>query len=481
MQKHFISGIFISLALNFLIKPFSVLVIDAGIQRSLGNEVYGKYFALLSLTLIANILLDLGINNYTVRNIAQDEKRISYHLNNIIYLRGILFLVYAGFVLFLAFIFDLIKTNETVLFLLIFNQFLVQSIALIRSVFSGQHRFFLDSFLSVLDRALLILFIGLAFIQFPYWISIELFVIVQTACYLITLLVGLFHLRGLVEWSALALNWKYIREIVTHSAPYATLVLFMLIYNRADTLLIRLLAPDGAYEAGVFAQGFRLYDALYMVGIIFASVLFPMFSRMLHQRDQQINELISVSFRWLVGGALALVFVAVENAELILSSLYQDHVTQHSSFIFIGLMLAFLAMSFNFIFGTLLTANGSLKILNSISILAAVFSVSLNACMIPWYGSKGAVVVAIITQATVSSLLIYYSIIKVQLRITPAYWLPLIFFIGFLSCIHFLLSGFSNYSVLFLSVSSVIFGIFWFSVVEVKNIYLFSLNKTDTQ
>jgi O-antigen/teichoic acid export membrane protein len=92
MQKRFVSGILVSLSLNLLIKPFSVLVIDAGIQRALGNVVYGKYFALLSLTLITNVLLDLGINNFTVRNIAQDEKRMVHHLNNIVLFRIVMFL-----------------------------------------------------------------------------------------------------------------------------------------------------------------------------------------------------------------------------------------------------------------------------------------------------------------------------------------------------------------------------------------------------
>ena len=130
MQKRFLASIFISLALNFLIKPFSVLVIDAGIQRALGNIIYGKYFALLSLTLITNVLLDFGMNNFTVRNIAQQEDRIPNHLTNIIVFRGLLLLLYSGVVLLLAYCFDLIKNNETILALLIINQFLVQSSAL---------------------------------------------------------------------------------------------------------------------------------------------------------------------------------------------------------------------------------------------------------------------------------------------------------------------------------------------------------------
>lgn len=481
MQKRFVLSIFVSVALNLLIKPFSVLVIDAGVQRSIGNVEYGKYFALLSLTLITNVLLDLGINNYTVRNIAQDEKRISYHINNILLFRFVLFLLYALAVITCAYVFDLLESNLTVLILLILNQFLVQNIALIRSFFSGQHRFILDSFVSVLDRALLILIIGVTFIQLPDWITIQYFVFIQFVCYAVTLIFAFICFRGVIHWSRVSWNWTYVRTILTESVPYATLVLFMLIYNRADTLLIRLLANKGAYEAGIYAQGFRLYDALYMVGIIFASVLFPMFSRMLHQKDTQINDLIEMSSKWLIGGVLALVFVVVENADLILSSLYKNQVTQDSSFVFIGLMFAFLSMSFNFIFGTLLTANGDLKILNRISIAGAILSVALNIIVIPIFGAKGAVVIAIITQSSVSCSLLYFSHKKIKFKTSLTTWFSLLIYACFLCCLHPLLNMFPRLLTPILSPLLAIFGAFWFSLLEIKTIYSSLFKETNLQ
>jgi len=84
MQKRFFSSLALSLSLNLLIKPISVLVIDAGVQRVLGNEVYGQYFVLLTLTLVFNIFLDLGINNFTTRYIAQDETQLNQHVSRLL-------------------------------------------------------------------------------------------------------------------------------------------------------------------------------------------------------------------------------------------------------------------------------------------------------------------------------------------------------------------------------------------------------------
>jgi O-antigen/teichoic acid export membrane protein len=111
MQKRFFSSLALSLFLNLLIKPFSVLVIDVGVQRVLGNEIYGQYFVLLSLTLVFNIFLDLGINNFTTRFIAQDESHLNQHVSRVLYLRGLLFLVYAVLVFVSAWLIRLYTIN----------------------------------------------------------------------------------------------------------------------------------------------------------------------------------------------------------------------------------------------------------------------------------------------------------------------------------------------------------------------------------
>jgi O-antigen/teichoic acid export membrane protein len=241
------------------------------------------------------------------------------------------------------------------------------------------------------------------------------------------------------------------------------------------------MSKEGAYEAGIYAQGFRLYDALYMVGFIFASVLFPMFSRMLHQKDPQISDLILVSTRWLVGGVLAIVFVAIENADALLVLLYNDQVAESSSFVFIGLMLAFLAMSFNFIFGTLLTANGSLKILNLISGIAAFVSVALNTCLIPSYGAKGSALIAVLIQVMVSLFLVYKSHKTIAFRSRFVDWSPLLLYSIYLGCFYFLLPSFPVFIVPFFSVLVAVFGGLWFSVLDLNNIYRFLIKKEVVQ
>ena len=61
-------------------------------------------------------------------------------------------------------------------------------------------------------------------------------------------------------------------------------------------------------------------------------------------------------------------------------------------------MLNFIPMSSIYIFGTLLTANGSLKILNMIALGGMLLNIGLTLFMIPKYGALGATFATLITQ-----------------------------------------------------------------------------------
>ncbi|MDG2209809.1 MAG: hypothetical protein P8K81_07460 [Flavobacteriales bacterium] len=52
------------MVLNLLVKPAYLLVIDARIQDVIGPDIFGSYFPLLSLGILLNILLDVGLSNH---------------------------------------------------------------------------------------------------------------------------------------------------------------------------------------------------------------------------------------------------------------------------------------------------------------------------------------------------------------------------------------------------------------------------------
>ena len=157
MRRTFITNLALVLVLNLLVKPFYILGIDAEVQVRAGTEAYGGYAALLSLSFLLNILLDLGITNWNTRHIAQNTEAMREQVGRVLTVRALLVVLYAVGVFVGAFVLGYRGTQLGLLAILVLNQALVATILYLRSNIAGAQRFATDSLLSVLDRVLLII------------------------------------------------------------------------------------------------------------------------------------------------------------------------------------------------------------------------------------------------------------------------------------------------------------------------------------
>ena len=401
MQRKFLSNLLLIILLNLLVKPLAIFGIDATVQNRVGAEEYGLFFSLLNFTFLFNILLDLGINNFTTKNVAQFPEIIPKYFGKVMTIRFLLFIVYAVFSLSIGWMIGYDARAFSLLGFLILNQFFITLIAYIRSHFSGMLFFKTDAFISVLDRLLLILLCGS--LLFGPWkaetFRIEWFVWIQTASYSITFFIALLLLIQKIGIPKIKFQKQFSWAIVRQSLPFALLILLMMIYTRTDSVMLERLHENGEYESGIYAQGFRLLDAFFMFGMIFTNLLFPLFSKMLKQKEE-VSKLLQTSSKMLIWGAIALAILCFWNGEFILKLIYSSAI-EDSLIPFQLLMFTFIGMCITLIYGTFLTANGNLKFLNTISAIGLVVNVVLNLFLIPDYGAVGAAFATLITQLMV--------------------------------------------------------------------------------
>ncbi|MBK6411145.1 MAG: hypothetical protein IPF78_15925 [Flavobacteriales bacterium] len=156
MQRKFLTNLALVLALNLLVKPFYIFGIDAEVQVRAGTAAYGGYAALLSLSFLLNILLDLGITNWNTRNIAQHTHLMRKHVSGIVAARSLLAVLYSVGIFAAAWLLGYRGGQLQLLAILVLNQVLVSTILYLRSNIAGSQRYAQDSLLSVLDRVLLI-------------------------------------------------------------------------------------------------------------------------------------------------------------------------------------------------------------------------------------------------------------------------------------------------------------------------------------
>ncbi|MDP2722413.1 MAG: oligosaccharide flippase family protein [Bacteroidales bacterium] len=411
MQKKFLKNLVLLIVLNLLVKPLWIFGIDRQVQNLVGPEEYGLYYTIFNFSFLFFIFLDLGITNFNNRNIAQNNQLLSKHLAGIGTMKMMLGFLYALVIFGIAWFNGYQGRALYLLAWVGFNQFLLSFVLYLRSNLNGLLLFKTDSLISVLDRLLMIMICG-----FLLWtglynatFTIEWFVYGQTAAYLITAFIAL--IAVLNKAGKLRFNWNlpFFILIVKKSLPFASLVLLMSFYNRIDpVILARLLPKEVAYEqVGVYSQAFRLLDAGQNFAYLFAVLLLPLFAKMISKK-QDVEHLTRLSFSILISGVLIIAMSVSAYSEQIMTMLYTrmpDETLLHfnsrigqSATIFSVLMFSFVAISSNYVFGTLLTANNNMRLLNLVALGGVVINLGLNFILIPKFQSIGSAYAGMLAQ-----------------------------------------------------------------------------------
>ena len=402
MKKKFLSNLILVLVLNIVIKPFYILGIDAEIlkiteQNSPGS--YGTYFSLLSLAFIFNIILDMGVNNFNTRNIAQNNQLLQKHFSKIFSLKLILSIFYISVLFIVGLIFNFSFQEMKWLIIIGFNQILVALILFIRSNMSALLLFKKDSVLSVTDRLILIFFCG-----YFIWsigddsiITIDFFILSQTIAYLITLIAGFLLLVKHSKFPKLKWDQLFFKMIVKKSLPYALLIFLMSVYYYSDVVMVERIR--GNIEVANYAHGYRFFMAFNMLGYLFAGLLLPIFSKLIKEK-KSVVPVSWLSFKLIYFFALIICVIVWTYKVEIIHWRYEINGSSllHSSETFGWLIISFIGVSCNYIFGTLLTAKGSMKQLNILAVFGILINISLNLLLIPDKGSSGAAFASAFTQ-----------------------------------------------------------------------------------
>lgn len=433
-QKDFVFNLCLLIFLNLLVKPFWMLGIDVGVQNSVGAASYGTYFSIFNFTLLFSMVLDMGTTNFNNRTIARNNNLLDKHLSGYITLRLLLAVVYFVVIFATALLIGYRGFQLELLFWIGLNQFLNAFLLYVRSNISALLMFKTDSVISVTDKLLMILFCGMLLwgnvTDEPF--RIEWFVWCQTLAYVITITIALGVVLRKANLRKLTWNWPFFVVIIKRSFPYALVTLLMACYYRMDSVMLERMLPagTGAVQSGIYASAFRLMDTLAMIGYLFAVLLLPLFSKMLKQKED-IVPIVRTSFSLLFLFSVSAVVILYVYRMPLIQFFYPD-IVESSAPVFGFVIFGLIPISMNYLFGTLLTANGSMRQLNIIAAVGIVINVAVNLLLIPRMQACGSAVASFLTQFTVSVLqfVLAMRIIGIPLRSLP--WLQCALFLSVL-------------------------------------------------
>jgi len=431
MSKGFFSNLSLLFILNILIKPIWLFGVERSVQNILGETTYGLYFALFNLTLVFNIFLELGINIFNNRSIAQKPVSIHTYLPNLLFLKGIASFGFAILMFIIGFALGYKDEQLLLLGLCSVDLIMVSLLLFLRTNISGLQYYKVDSIFSVLSRTLMIIFVGIL-LWLP-WLknsfSVFWFVGAQITANCLVAIAALLFILNKIKWPSFKIDFSIAKDLLEKALPFALLSFLMAIYYRIDGVMLeRLLKQDGAGQSGIYAAAYRLLDATNMAGYLFATILLPLFSKLLADKVEVAN-LLKFSASLLLVLVLSLSISVWAFASPIMDLLY-THSTPYYGYILKILILTSIPIACVYVYGTLLTANNNLKVLNYLALTGVIFNIVLNLILIYKLKAVGAAYTTLLTQWIVALVQIYLCHKLLKLKFHLLYFLKIIAFAG---------------------------------------------------
>lgn len=409
MQRKFILNLILIIFINLLIKPLYIFGVELHVQNLLGSNNYGLYYSLFNLSFILSIIIDPGITNYNNRHIAQNEHLLSASFSKITLTKLILSGVYILCIIIYAISIGYNAFEWQLCSLLVLGQIFNSFTLYNRSNLAGLHLFKTDTFISILDKLLMIGFCApfLYFSFYQEYFDIRMFVFLQTISFGGSALISFYFVKKHTHFFEFNIKWNEIVQVLKNSYPFAILASLMLVYSKADTVLIKELYHNGNEQVGIYAAAYRLIDALNMIAVLFSGLLYPIFARMIKEKHD-ISGLVSTAFSILVLPSIVLAIFSMMNANAILTFLSDNHALE-SAGIFEVIIFTFVFICSGYVFGTLLTANGNIRLLNQIAFIGVLINLILNVLFIPQYGAIASAYISILTYGFVTTTQLFFS------------------------------------------------------------------------
>lgn len=152
-----------------------------------------------------------------------------------------------------------------------------------------------------------------------------------------------------------------------------------------------------------------------MFGYLFASLLLPMFARLLKAKEG-LRPLVSMSFKLIWAGSVTLAAAIFFAREDLLRLMMPERATEYR-FEVLGLLIwAFVPVSVTYIFSTLLTARERMMRMNRFFVVGIAIDLLLNMMLIPHYQALGSAMAALTTQIFIAAAMVWLCVQEFEFR-----------------------------------------------------------------
>lgn len=369
------------MVLNFLIKPVWI-VLDNKVQDTIGHADYGVFAALFSLSFLFATLSDFGINQYVTKKLAGEPDKIEDVFSVALGFKLILLVLYPLFMTVIGSVMGYGLQEIYFLWLLSIFQAAVQLVMFFRANFQAHQQFFVDSFASILDKFLLIIFL---LIVFYINVTVESFIYARVLSIIATVVLVYIFYVATCHWHNPSLKIDKLVPLIRQSLPFAMVTVLYSFNERVDQVLIERLL--GGIESGLYAGAYRWLDAAMMYLWIVLPMFFARFAFLKSDpaalyKTFKVGHVIAFLPMAMVCG---FVFLYPEKLFILFKHSSIEEIEVMSNVLRI-LFVASLMHGLFAIYSTLLTSTGYEKQTSVLILVSVLCNIVLNLILVPLYG-----------------------------------------------------------------------------------------------
>ena len=390
-----------ALTLMHIVTMILGLIFTVSLARCFGDIAFGKYSFALAFTALFAVLMDLGFNQLTIREVARDKTLAKKYMGNILIIKLFLSLVF--FALIIAAVNLMHYPSDTKMIVYIFGASTVLSSfgGLFRAIFHAFEKMEYDSLLTIIQQVIVVsvgltlLFLGYNLIQV---VSVFLLGGIINVVFSLIVTVKKF------EKPEFEVDFAFWKRSIINAIPFGLTAIFVIIFVRIDTVMLSMMvgdAPVGWYNAAV-----TLVMGLSFIPGVLLSAVFPVFSKFYVSSPESLKTSYETAFRYLFIIAFPIGVGTTLLADKFILLVYGTQFI-HSIIALQILIWWHVLGSLNWLLGTVLQSINKQKIFAVSTGICAIFNVIANLFFIPIMSYVGASITTIATESILFVLLFY--------------------------------------------------------------------------
>jgi O-antigen/teichoic acid export membrane protein len=332
---------------------------------------------------MTSLLLNFGLNEITVRDVAVNKNLAGPYLPNLFFIRGLLFILFAGVIFTIVKMVGYPPETSVIIFIYCISYTLDELSSICFAIFNAHE---IMEFSAALQTGRDLLNMLLSLVAITFKADLYLIVGISVLASLIKLIASLLIVKIKFAWPKFRIDLNLSLSIMKAAMPFAALLMISMFLQHVDTFILSLFRP--VKEVGWYGSANLLINYMLLVPSVFLQAVFPVFARFNAAAPHELRNTYSLSFKYLLVLGIAMCAGIWVTADKVIELIFGPDFVEAS--LALRILSCLLLWMFGYANGSFLNATGGQFIATKYAGVGMVLAIGLSFLLTPRFGLVGA-------------------------------------------------------------------------------------------